>query len=255
MVAKPAADPTKRYSRKALTGLNDDEIELWLTDRRIPDEDQLPDRFFSNDRGAFDRGHIVRREDVCFGSTYDQIVRANGDTFHTTNCSPQVAKYNQSNKGVSNWGDLENFILAQAKSEKYCPFGGPVLDPTDRAFRGVDNQGAMRVKVPRRFWKVVVARKDGNLEAFAFLLEQDIDAVRFESLLNEIELNRRQPVEFLPDSEWKRKMISIANLEVQLEGLVRFPQVVRDADQFSTPDGQELQRLVRLERFVPTPQR
>ncbi len=42
-----------------------------------------------------------RREDVCWGKTYDEVRRANGDTYHTTNCTPQVAGFNQSSKHAS----------------------------------------------------------------------------------------------------------------------------------------------------------
>ena len=41
--------------------------------RRLDDKFQLPDVFFTRDRGAFDKGHIVRREDVAWGATYDSL--------------------------------------------------------------------------------------------------------------------------------------------------------------------------------------
>src|SRR5262249_36764585 len=84
-------EPGRNYSRKTLSGLKAGGTEKWKTDPRIRGEHQLPDRFFTKDRQAFDKGHIVRREDVCWGKDYEQIRRANGDTYHTTNCSPQVA--------------------------------------------------------------------------------------------------------------------------------------------------------------------
>ena len=99
---RPQAD--RDYSRKGLTGLNDGDTERWFTDPRISQQYQLPDRFFTKDNGAFDKGHIVRRDDVAWGKTYDEIVFANGDTYHTTNCSPQVATFNRSTSGTDNWG-------------------------------------------------------------------------------------------------------------------------------------------------------
>jgi hypothetical protein len=89
-------DPDALYTRKTLTGLGKNDQELWFTDPRIPEEQQLPDVFYTKDRQSFDKGHIVRRDDVCWGRTYAQLRRANGDTFHTTNCSPQVQEFNRS---------------------------------------------------------------------------------------------------------------------------------------------------------------
>src|SRR5262249_52405439 len=97
----------KKPTRSQLSGLADGQIEQWVTDWRIPKEHQLPDLFFTRDNGAFDKGHIVRRDDVAWGKTFEEIQKGNGDTYHTTNCSPQVAGFNQSARGEDNWGDLE----------------------------------------------------------------------------------------------------------------------------------------------------
>ncbi|CAN7191699.1 DNA/RNA non-specific endonuclease [Variovorax sp. LjRoot84] len=239
-------EPGRDYTRKGLTGLGDNNLEEWITDQRIAEADQLSDRFYSNDRGAFDKGHIVRRDDVCWGNSYAQVQRANGDTYHTTNCSPQVAGYNQSARGVDNWGDLENFVLMQAKSETYCVFAGPVFRSTDKQFRGVDNQGPVSIKIPRSFWKLIVARKGDRLQAFAFVLEQDLTQVPLEALRTGEVLDPRS-LEFLPTSEWKKRMVSIAALEGRLGNILRFPATVRQADQVASPDGQEVARFARLE--------
>ena len=58
--------------------------------------------FYSKDRKAFDKGHIVRRDDVAWGRTYDELRRANGNTYHVTNCSPEVNEYNRSTLGQEN---------------------------------------------------------------------------------------------------------------------------------------------------------
>jgi endonuclease G len=78
------------YTRNGLGGFGNGGSEKWLTDPRIPEQDQLPDVFYTKDGGSFDKGHVIRREDVCWGTTYAQVVRGNGDTFHVTNCTPQV---------------------------------------------------------------------------------------------------------------------------------------------------------------------
>lgn len=242
-------DPTKVYTRDALGGFGPNDLEEWVTDERIAADAQLPDVFFSKDRKAFDKGHIVRRDDVCWGSTFAELRRANGDTYHTTNCSPQVKGYNQSKEGINNWGDLENLVLQQAKTEQYCLFAGPILKGNDRKFRGVDQLGQVFVKIPRSYWKVVVAAKGGQLQAFAFVLAQDLSGVPFEVLAREAEMvTDPHALEFKPTPEWKRFMLPIAKLETRL-GSIRFPAAIHNADQFSQVPGQELASVMRLERL------
>jgi endonuclease G len=218
-------DPTKQYTRKALSGLGKNDQERWFLDPRLDDKFQLPDVFFTRDRGAFDKGHIVRREDVAWGATYDQLVRGNGDSYHVTNCSPQIAEYNQSSRGVENWGDLENHVLASAASEKLAQFAGPVLDPDDRVFVGAGGgRVKLRARIPSRFWKVIVSRIEEGLAAFGFVLEQDLSDVEFE--------------EFQVPQEFVTHMFPLADIEAMAG--IAFPKVVADADQFETVRGSEV---------------
>jgi endonuclease G, mitochondrial len=227
-----APEPGRDYSRKGLTGLEENDQEKWFTDPRIPALHQLPDRFFTKDRASFDKGHIVRREDVAWGESYDQVRRANGDTFHVTNCSPQVARFNRSNlKGV--WGELENLILAQAKTERYCLLAGPVLRPDDRIFRGVDDDGTVRVPIPRRFWKIVVARSGDALQTYAFVLEQDLADTDLEFAVNEL---------------WRSRMISVPDLE-ELTDLIEFPAELRETDQIDAPCGEAVRAHPGVETY------
>jgi DNA/RNA endonuclease G (NUC1) len=218
-------DPDADYGRKALTGLGKNDQELWFTDPRIPDQHHLPDTFFTKDRQSFDKGHIVRRDDVCWGRSYAQLRRANGDTFHTTNCSPQVMDFNRSNEG-GKWGRLENMILKQAKTERLALFAGPVMDEDDDVFEGVDERGPVSVQIPRRYWKVVLANDSGKLEAFAFVLEQDLSEVPLEP-------------EFAVAAEWVPHMVSVPDLQKLLVG-IEFNQAIHDADQFNKEGGHEL---------------
>ena len=208
------------YTRKGLTGLGPNDVEKWVTDPRIPEDHQLPDTFFTKDRQSFDKGHIVRREDVAWGRSYAMVRRGNNDTYHTTNCSPQVKGFNQSGAdGI--WGALEHFILKQAKTETYCLFAGPVFDDDDEVFEGVDDRGPVEVQIPSKYWKVVVADSPAGIQSFAFVLEQDLTNVAFRE-------------EFAVNAQWAEHMVSIASLEQLLEGL-EFPQVVKDGDQFGNP--------------------
>jgi endonuclease G len=168
---------------------------------------QIPDGFYNRDQGAFDKGHIVRREDVCFGANYAEVRRANGDTFHVTNCSPQRASFNRA-PGI--WGDLENFIGAQSDTERLCVFAAPILAASDKVFPGTED-----VKLPSRFWKVVCAVKKDKLQVFAFVLEQDVSDL---------------PLEFQVDAEWKHRQVALKKLESMI-ALVKFPKLYHDADQ------------------------
>jgi endonuclease G len=203
------------YSRDGLTGLGPNDQEKWLTDPRIPQQDQLPDVFYTKDGGNFDKGHVVRREDVCWGDSRDHIVRANGDTFHVTNCTPQVAGFNRSVDGQDNWGDLENEVQKQAKTEKLSILGGPILADDDKFFEGRDDFGPIKIQIPREFWKVVLANDGGKLAAYAFILQQDL---------------RNVPEEFRVTATWKPYLVSLTHLQGRLTGFV-FGKELHDADQ------------------------
>ena len=217
-------EPGRDYSRKGLSGLGDNDREKWIAEPRLAAGSQLPDKFFEKDRQSFDKGHIVRREDVTFGDDYAQVRRANGDSFHVTNCSPQVAAFNRSNlQGV--WGLLENHVLSEAKSERLAVFAGPVFRDNDKIFGGVDQDGApLDVKIPSRFWKVVVALGDDGLESFAFVLKQDLSAVTWE---------------FDAPAKWIAKPLPLADLQAMISPVV-FPASVINADRYDAQDEQEI---------------
>jgi endonuclease G len=223
------------YTRKGLSGLGKNDQELWFVDPRLDDSYQLSDFFYTRDDGAFDKGHIVRREDVAWGETYNLVRRANGDTYHVTNCSPQVAGFNRSNLGQDNWGNLENHVLKSAATERYCQFAGPVLDPKDETFVGKIGKGALvRIKIPSRFWKVIVARTTTSVASYGFLLEQDLSDVPL--------------VEFAVPNNFRRLMVPLRDLQ-KLAG-IKFPDLVVSTDQFETNEGVELAFRAGLTRHA-----
>ena len=194
-------EPGRDYTRKGLSGLSKNDSEKWFRDGRLNDPFQIPDVFFSRDGGAFDKGHIVRREDVTWGRSYAEVRRANGDTFHVTNCSPQVAQFNQSSRGEDNWGDLENLVMAEAEDQRLCVFAGPVLSEEDETFVGrAEGGGTLRVKVPSRYWKVVVARRGRGVIAFGFVLEQDLSGVELEFTVPEQFQRLQVPLQAIADA-------------------------------------------------------
>ena len=227
-------DPSEDYSRRGLSGLGPNDQERWYLDPRLDEKFQLPDVFFTKDRGAFDKGHIVRRDDVAWGRTYPILRRANGDTYHVTNCSPQVAGFNRSNAGEDNWGDLENVVLSEAANERLCLFAGPVLEDSDEVFVGKGDGGiTLRAKVPKQFWKLIVSRVEDGIAAYGFVLDQDLSDV---SLTTEFVV----PAEFVPS------MVSIADIE-SMAG-VSFGDDIRGADQFDTVRGGEVSLRGRVRR-------
>lgn len=240
---KTEPEPGYDYSRKGLGGLKTGQSEMWSSDPRIPELHQLPDRFYTKDGGAFDKGHLARRDAVAWGDSYDQVRRANGDSFHTTNCSPQVDDFNRGNLGGL-WGKLEDVVLDQADAERLSVFAGPLLQDGDRIFVGQDEQGEVRIQIPSVYWKVVVARLGEEIQSFGFLLEQDLGEV---------------PLEFAVEAPWLDSMISIAELQ-DLIGNLRFPQAVCEGDQYATPAGEEILRSsvlpdIRRESLILTARR
>ncbi|TCR60562.1 DNA/RNA non-specific endonuclease [Bosea sp. BK604] len=225
-------DDSKATTRGALGGLGESDTEKWFTDPRIPALHQLPDRFFTKDRQAFDKGHLVRREDAAWGHSFAQLRRANGDTYHVTNCSPQVAGFNRSAKARDNWGALENFVAKAVKGGQVSLFSGPIFERSDDIFHGVDDDGRVQVKIPKAYWKVVVEAEDGALLAYAFVQQQDLSGVRWEERL-------QVPAAFKPF------MLPLADLERRLEFVV-FPPELHAADQFHTARGSEVREAEGL---------
>lgn len=222
----------RKPSRKELTGIPDGFAEQWVTDPRIPDAHQLPDVFFTKDRGSFDKGHLVRRDDVCWGDSFEDIQMANGDTYHTTNCSPQVAGFNQFAKGEFNWGDLENLVQKQTKAEKAIVLSGPVFSDDDPVFKGKDSHGTVRVKIPQKYWKIIVTRGDEGPEAFGFLLEQDLGGVDWE---------------FAVPAEWEPHTASIVEIEELLNGLIALGPL-KDCDKRESAVGRSLAESLAIAR-------
>lgn len=217
-------DPAQKYTRGALGGLGENDTERWFSEPRLDPEYQLPDYFFTYDRKSFDKGHLVRREDVAWGETYELLRRANGDTYHVTNCSPQVKGFNQSAHGKENWGDLENVVFSAAKTERLCVLAGPIFAQSDQTFKGLTaSKDEVHVQIPSQYWKVVVCRLQEGLGAFGFVLTQDLNGVSWEMAV---------PPEFVPH------MKSLEYIE-QRTGL-RFDRRLKAVDQVNSLLGEEI---------------
>jgi endonuclease G len=219
----------RKPTRKELTGLGDNDTEKWFTDERIAENQQLPDKFFTKDGTNFDKGHIVRRDDVCWGTSFKDIQKANGDTYHTTNCSPQISEFNQAAQGKDNWGDLENLVQHETDAERAIVFAGPVLSKHDQRFEGVDEKGEVLIQIPSKFWKIIVTKGDDGPQAFGFVLEQDLSQV---------------PLEFAVPAPWRRFMRKIEDIEGMLFGLAKL-DAIQPFDQFDKLRGRRVTSRMR----------
>jgi endonuclease G len=202
--------------------------DKWILDPRIPAGHQVTTAEFYGPVD-FDRGHVVRREDVYWGLDEDEAAKGNYDSFHYTNCTPQHPEYNQSGKhGI--WGELENHIASEAldKDLKFSLFAGPVFTKTDPYIHDV--------QVPRRFWKVVVgARKNGRtLGVWAFVLSQ--------AKLVQQEKDKEEAV-FDP-GEFSVYQVPLKRIEQLTE--VRFDEKLKAADRY----GLGAEEAVTGEQFI-----
>lgn len=207
--------------------------EDWTLDPRIPAELQLQNDDIYGPGRRIDRGHIVRREDNCWGAMGLATDYANADTYHWPNCTPQHEAFNQENprnqadpglyaadgqKGI--WGQFETDVAAQIKAGggRAILFAGPLLQDF---FASVQIDGNPPVHIPKKFWKVVVVpdapKKNARLRAYGYVFSQ-VDVQKkygfgFEALA-------------LP--QFSRNRIKLAALST-LTGVV-FPQAVLEAE-------------------------
>jgi endonuclease G len=188
--------------------------DTWIPDPRILGEQQIQDEEFYKPATKIDRGHIVRREDNCWGDDELEIEFANSDTFHWTNCTPQHERFNQDGK-AGLWGQFEVHITSELKANgnRCSIFAGPVLDNDNDPGRDF---GSGEVQYPLRFWKVVAAvNEQDGLQAWGFVFDQSGPIDRF-------------GLEALDFSRFERFQLSLDAIS-EMTG-VEFPSIIREAD-------------------------
>jgi len=149
------------------------EGEPWQVSDQVHSKYQLTNDFYGNDRNVFDRGHMVRRVDPCWG--HEEVANtAELETFRWVNCTPQHKKLNRDG-GI--WYQLEQHVMEKGVKNKIADItvlSGPVLSEDDKYF--IPDKGPLKgkyIKIPTEFWKMIVWRKqDGKLYAVAFLMSQ-----------------------------------------------------------------------------------
>ncbi|MFE9636956.1 DNA/RNA non-specific endonuclease [Streptomyces sp. NPDC006463] len=179
----------------------------FVKDPRLPDDAQIGNELYEDN--PLDRGHLARRADLLWGAPLE-AKKANKDSFHYTNITPQMEDFNQSSKrGL--WGRLEDALFADVEVDdlKVSAFGGPVFQDDDRIYRDA--------QIPREFFKVLAFVEQGQLKAKAFLLTQNLNQ------LEALELD-----EF--------RVFQVALSEVESRGRFRFPAALRNADTLTVPE-------------------
>lgn len=175
MVAWNIDGKTIRYlGRKKLAFRKDERGDL--------ERYQIGDELYADN--PFDRGHLARRADLCWG-TEEEAAAANKDSFFFTNMAPQHERFNQSKlRGL--WGKLENAVFdeAEPKDLKVSLLAGPILSAGDPHYSKPDED--LDVQIPVEFWKIVIFRdSDGAVALRGFILtQQDLvkEVVRPETL-------------------------------------------------------------------------
>jgi endonuclease G len=197
------------------TGLAEpSEGETWFKDPRISASYTLDQSFYNAWSTYFDRGHLTRRTDPTWGSPAE-AERANADTFHFTNCTPQHFRFNQTTpywQGAERYV-LENGLLTQESKQRICVFQGPIFN--DKIDLWADD-----VQIPSSFFKVVVWHGAQGLKAVGLVVDQL-------PLLSEPRRSLGQPhaVPAVDVTQWR---VAIPQIE-QRTGL-DFGDAVRQAD-------------------------
>lgn len=140
--------------------------DAWWVDRREPGTHiphQVTNTFYKG--SGFERGHLVRRLDPAWGSSDSEAARGEADSFHFSNCTPQVPKLNK-----QWWAKVENHVLdtANANDARLCVFSGCLFTDEDPVFRNI--------QIPLAYWKVVAwttGKGESELRSLAFFVKQD----------------------------------------------------------------------------------
>lgn len=146
----------------------------WSYDPRISDEHQMDDSLFSS---MLQRGHMAARDFVYWGADF---ATADLHSFTLSNVCPQIGAFNMNRE----WSKLERNIitLATGLKQRISVFMGPVLDRKDPlydALRSANSKAALGtgIRLPRRFWYVVMWVKAGRLQVRPYILDQGDDIV------------------------------------------------------------------------------
>jgi len=191
-------------------------------------------------RGTADCARRSPREaDTAWGDTEQEEIYANSDSFHWTNCTPQHEQFNRAMFQFHGlWGELENHIQSQAKNvgRRMSIFAGPILNNA----KDINHDfGGGLMRVPVRFWKVLIVTEDSNtskprLRAYGFVLDQRPAIKKF-------------GLEKFSPGAMETYQVPLG--DITTDAGVTFPKVVRDADAMAgLPDEARRIRIDTLEK-------
>jgi endonuclease G len=153
----------------------------WSYDPRIDEVHQPDDTIFSD---MLQRGHMAARDYVVWGAA-DELRQADLHSFTLTNVCPQVREFNAHRE----WYEVERQVATGAEEEgrRITEFVGPILRSTDPSYddlRGTRSRATRGtgIRVPLRFWKIVVWVEEGALQHRAFILDQEAELTAAEPL-------------------------------------------------------------------------
>ena len=143
-------------------------------DKKIADGYQLGDELYNAIKGVagrpndFQEGHLTSFQEVIWGKTAGQRIKAASDTFYFTNCVPQHQRLN-----VGLWRSLEQYVLKTQTINhelKVSVITGPLLLDHDPYYIHKINGDV--IKIPCVFWKVVYYPNQKGLNAVGFMMSQ-----------------------------------------------------------------------------------
>lgn len=161
-------------SRSELSGLPQEFDEQWITDARLPQLHQMPDVLMLRSQETLLHRPFVRPTRVSWGDSLAEMQKANGDTYHTTNCFPTTSGEKRDRKSEDRWGRLEDTVQKQTNVKKLSVFCGPIFDRQDPVIHGDDKHGRVDFQVPQGDWKVIVVPKRRGLEAYGFVRHETL---------------------------------------------------------------------------------
>jgi endonuclease G len=181
----------------------------WRRDIRMDPDLQPGDNLYARKEGTdpivFQRGHLVRRVNPCWGDTAAEAKLAERHTYHFSNAAPQIARYNN-----VDWGDLEDYVLdrTQTLEQRVTVFSGPIFKPHDPSY-GASRKGGPW-QIPVTFWKIAVIEKpNGKIAAAAFIVGQ----VQFLSALFEARVFTGLQPYTLDEIKTRKIQTTIENVE------------------------------------------
>lgn len=195
------------------------EGDTWYQDPRVSESFYLGKDWYASWSDYFDRGHLTRRTDPTWGDAAT-AERANLDTFHLTNCSPQHWRFNETTpywQGVERYV-LETGVLKTFGHQRIVVYQGPIFDEVN----GLDAEGQL---IPVEFWKVVVWVGAHGLRSVGLVVSQA-------GIADEVRKSNCKPkdVAFVNVNQWR---VSIADIQTKTN--LTFDPAIITADTFKQP--------------------